>query len=99
MDYFFENPLARMYGPFFLAFYALVTFLVICFLRYKSGRLINTEEATGDPQIPLQPDPFEIAYLKGGEKQVLLLTVYSLIHRGYLSVLTNDKKTDVRIGQ
>jgi uncharacterized protein (TIGR04222 family) len=99
MDYFFENPLARMYGPFFLAFYALVTFLVIYFLRYKSGRLINTEEDAADLQIPLQPDPFEIAYLKGGEKQVLLLIVYSLISRGYLNVLTNNEKTDVRIGQ
>jgi uncharacterized protein (TIGR04222 family) len=99
MNDFFENPLARMDGPFFLAFYALLTFLVIYFLRYKSGRLINMEEAAGDLQIPLQPDPFEIAYLKGGEKQVLLLAIYSLINRGYLNVLTNDKKTDVRIGQ
>jgi uncharacterized protein (TIGR04222 family) len=99
MDYFFENPLTRMYGPFFLAFYALVTFLVIYFLRYKSGRLINTGEAIRDLQIPLQPDPFEIAYLKGGEKQVLLLVIYSLINRGYLHVSTNDKKTDVRIGK
>lgn len=99
MIYFFENPIARMYGPLFLLLYIATGIFIIRLIRSKSARLINTEEVADNVSIPLQPDPYEIAYLKGGEKQVLLLSIYSLISRGYLNVLTNNEKTDVRIGQ
>ena len=82
MDWITENPIADMYGPAFLMFYTLVIgiTLVCCWWTLHSGR-----NAT-PPTVPQNPDPLEIAYLRGGANEVLRLTLFDLFRRGYLSI-------------
>ena len=41
--------------------------------------------------IPADPDPCEIAYLRGGENEATRLIVFDLIQRGCLGVLVEDR--------
>jgi uncharacterized protein (TIGR04222 family) len=100
MENIFENPFARMYGPDFLVFYSLLILVIVFFIRTIVPKIIGgNKEGEFKQKIPMQPDPYEIAYLRGGEREVALLGVYILICRGYLSVLTNTDKSDVRVGK
>jgi uncharacterized protein (TIGR04222 family) len=98
MNPFFENPLANMYGPHFLLLYAFVIVLAALFVRFIVPRIINRKNSEV-PQVPVTPDPYEMAYLRGGEPEVIKLVVFSLISRGYLNVLTNNENTDLRVGR
>lgn len=79
-----HNPLAQMYGPDFLRLYGVVILmtLVVCWWSVKKDPTKNLPL----PLIPPNPDPYEIAYLRGGENQVMRLFVFDLIGRGYLQV-------------
>ena len=44
--------------------------------------------------MPSHPDPYEIAYLRGGENEVTRVTVFSLIQQGYLQI--SQKSTSRR---
>lgn len=97
---FFENSFARMYGPHFLIFYGILIVCIIFFITNIIPKLVSRKRQGSDSfTIPAQPDPYEIAYLRGGEREIIILGVFSLISRGYLSILTNDHKSDVWIGQ
>lgn len=78
-----HNPLAEMYGPHFLLLYTIVILitLVACWWSVK-----DPTENLPLPLIPIHPDPYEIAYLRGGEKQTTQVIVFDLIQRGYLQV-------------
>ena len=43
--------------------------------------------------IPTKPDPYEIAFLRGGENEVTRLLAFDLINRGYLRVAEKGKPT------
>lgn len=85
MELLFDNPLATMYGPYFLAFYAAVILLtiaaVVLFKRSldKSGKMPAAA-------IPSNVDPFEIAYLRGGENEMARAVIFALVRRGQLEV-------------
>jgi uncharacterized protein (TIGR04222 family) len=92
MDSLYENPLARMYGPFFLVLYILLYvagFIYILFFAPKKAGRLRDESV---PVIPSQPNVYEIAYLRGGETEVMVLVIYSLIKRDYFTLCT-DKAT------
>ncbi|HCF25684.1 MAG TPA: TIGR04222 domain-containing membrane protein [Cyanobacteria bacterium UBA11049] len=78
-----HNPLAEMYGSHFLILYGVVILmtLVACWWSVK-----DPTKNLPLPLIPANPDPYEIAYLRGGERQVMQLVVFDLIGRGYLQV-------------
>lgn len=78
------NPIANMHGPLFLLFYAFVigVTLLVCRLSLQRDREANLPL----PLIPTNPDPLEIAYLRGGENEVTRLVVLDLIQRGYLEI-------------
>jgi hypothetical protein len=79
-----NNPIAQMYGPYFLIFYGTVISIKAIaanlFLQDKTNNKLKPLS------IPQEPNPYEIAYTIAGEKEVLKLIVFSLIQRGYLEV-------------
>lgn len=96
----FDTSLGHMYGPFFLFFYGCLIIVTVIFLRKFGTWFVNRNVAeVDDIRIPVKPDPFEIAYLRGSERGVLLLTLHSLIYRKYLNVKINKEKPDVWIRQ
>src|SRR6476469_3547812 len=83
MDMLLHNPIADMYGPHFLLFYSFIigTTLVACWRFIQ-----DPTKKQPLPLIPTNPDPYEIAYLRGGETELTKLSVFNLIQRGYLQV-------------
>ncbi len=77
------NPIANMYGPYFLLFYGfvIVVTLVTCWWNLRRG------DGTANlplPFVPAEPDPYEIAYLRDGENELIRLVIFDLIQRDYL---------------
>ncbi|HKR10804.1 MAG TPA: TIGR04222 domain-containing membrane protein [Pyrinomonadaceae bacterium] len=66
-------------GPQFLLFYVIFAGLVLTGTVFWRRRA----ELTGSPRIDLS-DPYLIAYLRGGEKEVLRVATIALIERGLL---------------
>ena len=90
MDRLLHNPIADLPGPEFLALYGVVIVgtLVIC--KTKS-RQADSSRTLSPPLVPAKLDPYEIAFLRGGENEVLRLAILSLIQRGYLRVTETAK--------
>jgi uncharacterized protein (TIGR04222 family) len=79
------NIISDMPGPTFLAFYGSVI-VIICvavWLTLRSG--VKVEPKTV-PQVPVDPNPYEIAYLRGGSNEVLRLMILDLIDRDYIKI-------------
>lgn len=82
------NPL-DLRGPPFLAFYAIVaaSLLAYCWWRVR---------LRGDGRAPLlselTEDPYRIAFLRGGEAELVLVAVFNLVDRGLL--LCSGNKLD-----
>jgi uncharacterized protein (TIGR04222 family) len=97
MNFWRDNFIANMYGPYFLAFYAIVIGLVLAAGRWRTWAADHTqEEHVGDPPEPA--DPIDVALLRGDVGEVLTLTVVELMQRGYLCV-TEGKFLGIRTGQ
>jgi uncharacterized protein (TIGR04222 family) len=83
-------------GPQFLAFYAAV---VVAVLAGAAFAIVSADRSDGQqPQhVPTNPDPIELAYLKGGTNQALRTLIYDLCRRGHLrlqkeeSILPGDQ--------
>ena len=90
MDWLLHNFIADMPGPDFLLFYggAIALTLAGC---WWALRRIDPTVFEPPPLVPSQPDPYEIAYLRGGENEVTRTIIFDLIQRGYLAV--RDEKT------
>lgn len=99
MNWLLHNVVADLYGPYFLVFYALAIAAVIV-ACYRSVRSVDRTEGLEIPRIPAKLDPYEIAYLRGGENEIVRVAVASLIQRGLLRVveektwLSKSKKID-----
>src|SRR5580692_11545305 len=76
MDWLTDNPIVNMPGPNFLGFYALVSLIVLLAFNV----LVRTDGTNqrAPPFVPTRPDPYEIAYLRGGVGAVISLAIYSL---------------------
>ena len=76
-----HNPIANMYGPEFLVFYAVVIaaafFGCVAYIR-------SIEPRTAAREIPSSIDPYEIAYLRGGTNEVIRTVTIALLERGVL---------------
>jgi len=90
MDYLILGFIGDMYGPHFLVLYACVIAVTLVFCRWA----VRTYDRTGDlPPLPVpeDPDPYEIAYLRGGENELARLVIFDLIQRGYLQVVEEPR--------
>ncbi len=85
MNWLLHNVIADLYGPYFLVFYAMaiVALVVAC---YRSVRSLDRTNDLEPPEIPAKLDPYEIAYLRGGENEVTRVAIASLIQRGLLQI-------------
>jgi uncharacterized protein (TIGR04222 family) len=85
MNWLTHNLIANMPGPSFLVLFGTVAGLtaLACWSR---ARQIDSTASLPSPLIPAQPDPYEIAYLRGGENEVIRAAIVSLTHRRYLQV-------------
>ncbi len=95
MDIILHNFIADMPGPYFLGFYALaiVATLILCWIL---KHVADYSRFLPRPFVPEQPDPYEIAYLRNGEKEVARLAVFSLIQQGLLKI---GPKSEQRVQQ
>lgn len=83
MEWLFKNPLAHMEGPTFLAwFWACVVAAVgtICFVRHRIQRVEDRDPLP----IPGQINPFQVAFLRAGENEVIRAAVLELVELGRL---------------
>jgi uncharacterized protein (TIGR04222 family) len=95
MDILLDNPLATMYGPYFLLLYGFVIFFTLIILGIIKRGVDDTDELPLPP-IPSQIDPYEIAYLRGGTNEVVRSVVFSLMQKGFIELNTDGKKTEIR---
>ncbi len=94
MDLLMHNPIADMYGPYFLLLYGAViavTFLA-CWWVLRSR---DWTASLPTPPVPPSPDAYEIAYLRGGENEVVRSVIFSLVQRGYLQINQQGKEPSI----
>ena len=83
MNWFLHNAIADLYGPYFLLFYA-TAILMLIVAACRSIRAVDRSRDLGPPEIPAKLDPYEVAYLRGGENEVTRVAIASLVQRGLL---------------
>ncbi|MBD2474376.1 MULTISPECIES: TIGR04222 domain-containing membrane protein [Nostocaceae] len=79
-----NNPIANMYGPHFLVFYAGIISVTLLASYYNLK--FDATAQLPLPSIPTNPDPYKIAYLRGGESEVISLVILNLLQDGYLQI-------------
>ena len=83
MNFWEDNFIGNMYGPYFLAFYAVVIAIVLVVSWWQVRSADRTlEERVDDPPEPVEAT--DVALLRGNVNEVLRLTVVELVQRGYL---------------
>jgi uncharacterized protein (TIGR04222 family) len=87
MDILINNPISLMYGPYFLVFYGVVIAVTLMGCHFI---LQGDVFSLAVPEIPPQPDPYEIAYLQDGEKAVAKLACLELMQKGFLQANNNS---------
>ncbi len=82
---FLNNPIANMTGPSFLLLYSLIC---LSFLFFSWLALRRSDRSRELPPLPInsEPDPYKIAYLRGGEKEVVRVAIFDMVQRGFLLV-------------
>lgn len=92
MEILLDNPLAAMYGPYFLVFYGFFITFTLIILGIGKTRIDQTDQI-GLPPIPAQIDPYEIAYMRGGTNEVARSVIFSLMQKGFLEITKEGSKT------
>ena len=80
-----HNPVTDIYSEYLLLFYALAIGAVIL-ACYKSVRSADRTRHLEPPEVPARPDPYELAYLRGGEREVTRIAIISMLQRGLLQI-------------
>jgi uncharacterized protein (TIGR04222 family) len=88
MDWLIHNLVADMYGPLFLFFYGCIVILTFIACKLMLSRVDYTALMPAPP-VPANPDPYEIAYLRGGENETVRAVVFDLIRRNFLQINRN----------
>ena len=85
MKGFLMNLVAGVDSEYLLLFYtiAIGALILACF---KSVRLADRTRHMEPPEISGRLDPYELAFLRGGEKEVTRLAIRSLLQRGLLKI-------------
>ncbi|WP_261822354.1 TIGR04222 domain-containing membrane protein [Pragia fontium] len=95
-----SNPIANMYGPWFLLFY-FVYFLCIIWLTLKAHHLYHAVVSRSEPEditvnLPNKIDPYFIAWLQHGKERVLRLAMMRLSYEDLLVSGQKQKKNYMR---
>jgi uncharacterized protein (TIGR04222 family) len=94
-----HNPIADMFGPLFLIVYLVVIIGVILFCKMKLNMVDDTLSQNKPFPIPTSPDPYKIAYLRGGVNEVMRLAVFKLLKIGALKVEPLEGRKDKSTAQ
>lgn len=85
MEILIDNPLATMYGPYFLIFFGFLIFFAVIILALVKSQFDRTDKL-GIPAIPPNIDPYEIAYLRGGANEIARSVIFSLLQKGFIEI-------------
>ncbi len=85
MEILFDNPLATMYGPYFLILFGFVIFVIVIILALVKTQFDKTHKL-GIPSIPTHIDPYEIAFLRGGTNEVARSVIFSLLQKSFIEI-------------
>jgi uncharacterized protein (TIGR04222 family) len=80
-----NNPVADIDSEYLLLFYVIAIGAVIL-ACYHSVRSADGTRHMEPPEIPARLDPYELAYLRGGEREVTRIAIISLLRRGLLQI-------------
>jgi len=83
------NPITDLTGPQFLVFYAVLITVTVAYCWFRR-RGSDALASLPPPALPQRFDPYEIAYLRGGDREVARVAVVRLAQSGYL--LTGGKR-------
>ncbi|MDQ3129978.1 MAG: TIGR04222 domain-containing membrane protein [Acidobacteriota bacterium] len=95
MDILLDNPLASMYGPYFLVLYGFVILFTLIFLGFAKTGIDKTNNLPLPP-IPAEIDPYQIAYLRGGINEVARSAIFSLMQKGYAELKIEEKSSAIK---
>jgi uncharacterized protein (TIGR04222 family) len=73
-----------MDGPAFLLFYAAVAAVLLGLCRWRNRA--TPRRLTPLRELPAEPDPYEVAWLRGGGTEIVRLAVYDLLRCSYLAI-------------
>lgn len=90
MNWLFDNPLVNLPGPYFLVLYGFVIVSAIIVFKIVKSRLDYTGKMPLPP-IPAEPDPFEIAYLRGGTNELARAATFALNQKSLVEITQNGK--------
>jgi len=92
MNWLLHNPIADMPGPDFIRIYAALSVGVVAFAGLTLVTRFWTRATAGRTvtAIPTELDPYEIAWLRDGEAEVIRLATIRLIHRNYLQFINGQ---------
>jgi uncharacterized protein (TIGR04222 family) len=79
-----HNPIADLPMSQFLFLYAIIIGVSLAWCWWAVRHLDGTE-GLPVPPVPVDPDPYEIAYLRGGRNEVARTAVCGLLQRGFLT--------------
>ncbi len=94
MQWLVENPIGSMRGPYFLLLYG-IAFAVILALAFWHRQKLDSSNRETPLEVPPNPDPYKLAYLRGGVAEVLRLATLDLYQRGVIV----EKKMSIFGGQ
>lgn len=87
------NVLLDMFTKADSASFLLAYLTVLALMITMTWGLALVADKTGSentPQVPTSPDPYEIAYLRGGPEEILRLVLFDLANRGYATLTTEE---------
>lgn len=84
-DWFLHNFVADMAGPEFLLFYASAIAFILGAAVWVS-RHNDVTTPMPPPPVPSRPDAYEVAYLRGGDNELVRTVIFGLTQRGYLKM-------------
>ncbi|MCX6378436.1 MAG: TIGR04222 domain-containing membrane protein, partial [Armatimonadetes bacterium] len=85
MDWLTNNAIGNMHGPDFLWLFGIYSVIVLIWCKTRVDRIHS--DAPPLPPIPISPDPYEIAYLRGGAREVLWVALFTLSQKGYFNIV------------
>lgn len=95
MDILLDNPFATMYGPYFLIFYGFFIFFALISFRYAKTGLDRTDELPLPP-VPVEVDPYEIAFLRGGANETARAVIFSLVQKNLAEIEIEGKNAVIK---
>jgi uncharacterized protein (TIGR04222 family) len=96
MDWLIHNPIADIHGPAFLLVYGAIALIVI-FAADQTVRARDKSGLRAPPPVPPTFDPYELAYLRGGNNAVIRTVLYALHRRGLVTVTPKKRFSSSRL--